>query len=118
MSEKYCQKCNGYLGGLRAGSTSEPCRCEALFAIDPERDWPWGDGDNDNYLNNCFGCRFNYRGHKYSQSCRKCQNEHDARRAAMTEEERQEEDRKMMEAVEIHFKSKANREITHPRNED
>ena len=63
-------------------------RSDALFSVDPARDWPWGQGDNDNYMKKCCSCKKPYRGHKRSIGCCKCQRESDERWAAMTAEER------------------------------
>jgi len=66
----------------------------ALFSVDPTRDWPWGAGDNDNYMNECLCCKHPYRGHKRSIICCKCEREANSRWAAMTAEERLEHMRK------------------------
>ena len=63
-------------------------RSDALFSVDPARDWPWGMGDNDNYQNECCSCKMPYRGHKRSVVCCKCQRESDKRWVAMTIDER------------------------------
>tara|TARA_R110002074_G_scaffold335083_1_gene505512 strand:- start:102 stop:554 length:453 start_codon:yes stop_codon:yes gene_type:complete len=60
----------------------------ALFSVDSARDWPWGRGENDNYMRECCSCKNPYRGHKRSTVCCKCQRESDDRWASMTIDER------------------------------
>lgn len=45
---------------------------EETSAINKDRDFPWGKGDNDNYWNKCWSCKLDYRGHKRSATCRQC----------------------------------------------
>lgn len=59
----------------------------ALFSIDPSRDWPWGEGENDNYQNICKSCDKEYRGHKRSPVCKRCDTESRAAWDAMTPEQ-------------------------------
>jgi len=67
----------------------------ALFAVCHARDWPWGEGENDNYGCVCVVCDQIYRGHKHSHICRRCHEKGEREWNAMTEEERDDRRRKV-----------------------
>ena len=61
------------------------------IGLDDERDWPAGDGDNDNYFNRCCVCHHQYRGHKRSVQCRQCAEKAEAEWKLLTPEQREEQ---------------------------
>jgi len=80
-----------------------PLPCDELFSVDPARDWPWGEGDNDNYQNECWACGEQFRGHKHSRQCYYCYRRNKDRRAAMTQEERDAEDAELLKKLAEHY---------------
>ena len=60
-----------YPGSLREAVETQAASAD-LFAVDKFKDWPFGQGENDNYHHECCSCEGKYRGHKRSIVCYAC----------------------------------------------
>lgn len=79
-----------------------PVTSSAFFETGP-RDWPWGEGDNDNYQNRCASCNELFRGHKRQPTCRKCAEEWKAKWESMTPDEQKSHMEKVNAIIAAHF---------------
>lgn len=85
----------------------EPLPPLALFSASPEHDFPLGEGENDNYGNQCMKCGHQFRGHKRALVCRKCHEAGLAEWKALTPEEQQARHTASMEAAARYFDENA-----------